>query len=436
MAETFPGSGWSSILEVSVVAMAVVRLTWRGRWRAASTVSAAWAGAEIGTRVWPARARGVGVGAAYGLGRIAPPWRIPLLAVTATLEALNSDSSRGVVPNASSWLSGLGGAMAAVAIADWLADRRPRSAPPRQVAVVVNVNSGSPHLARRAVRALRRQPLDIVGIQRTTGPGLADALDRALATLAPDGILAVAGGDGTVGKGAAAAGRARRTVAILPTGTGNDVARSLGLPLSPEEAVDLIAETEPSPMDLGITDDGSFAHAATVGMTADFAERVRDVKGWRRPVMYPLKAWQTWRDRRPLAVEVVVDGRSVVTPTNPYQVAVVNAPRLGGRIGVTLPGSAVDDGLLDAVLSHREALRDVARSLSSLMRAGTARRWPGAIIAEGQVVEVRSVTPLIVSLDGEPVSHTPLRAHVQAQACSVIRPSRTRQRLHRHHDGS
>jgi hypothetical protein len=46
--------------------------------------------------------------------------------------------------------------------------------------------------------------------------------------------------------------------------TGNDVARSLGLPLSPEEAVDLIADTEPAPMDLGVTDDATFAHAATV----------------------------------------------------------------------------------------------------------------------------------------------------------------------------
>ena len=175
-------------------------------------------------------------------------------------------------------------------------------------------------------------------------------------------------------------------------------------------------------MDLGVTDEGSFAHAATVGMTAEFANRVRHVKGWRRPLVYPVKAWQTWRDRHPLEIEVLVDGRPVTTPTKPYQVAVVNAPRLGGRIGVTLRGSAVDDGLLDAVVSHGEALRHTAKTLTALMRSGTTRQWRGATIVEGQVVEILSATPVMASLDGEPAARTPLRARVQSHACSVIRP--------------
>jgi diacylglycerol kinase family enzyme len=223
-------------------------------------------------------------------------------------------------------------------------------------------------------------------------------------------------------------------LAILPTGTGNDVARSLGVPLSPEEAADLVVGTAPRPMDLGVVTEGqSFAHAATVGMTADFAQRVRDVRGWRRPMVYPVRAWRAWRDRQPLDVEVIVDGQPLALPFPPYQVAVVNAPRLGGRIGMTLPGSAVDDGLLDAVISYRQALRHTAETLSRFMGAGSVRRWPGATVAAGRVIEICTPTPKTVALDGEPVAATPLRTGVKAHCCWVIRPpARERRRLRGH----
>jgi diacylglycerol kinase family enzyme len=130
---------------------------------------------------------------------------------------------------------------------------------------------------------MRRQPLEIISLQSTSGPGLADAMQSALSLLAPGGILAAAGGDGTIGLAAAMAAKADRVLAILPTGTGNDVARSVGLPLNPEEAVALVADGEVTRMDLEITEVGMFTHAATIGMTAEFARRVRDIKGWRRP---------------------------------------------------------------------------------------------------------------------------------------------------------
>jgi diacylglycerol kinase (ATP) len=412
--------GWSSLAEGAVVAIATVRLARRGRWRAAATVLSAWAGAGLAARAGRGGGRAAGVGAAYGLGRIAPPWRIPLLAGSGALQARQGrPTTADVLATGRKWLTSLAGTMAAVAIAEWLADRRPRQISGRQVAVVVNTGSGSPHLARRALRTLRRQPVEVVEVHRTTGSGLVEALEQALASLGPDGVLAVAGGDGTVGLAAAAARRARRTLAILPTGTGNDIARSLGLPLTPEEAAALITDAVPRPIDLGNTDSGSFAHVASVGMTADFAQRIRHVRGWRRPLVYPIRAWQAWRTRRPLAVEVVVDGRPLTTPNPPYQVAIVNAPRLGGRIGVRLPGSAVDDGLIDAVVSYRSALRQSVRTLTHLLQAGTDRHWPGAVVGTGEVIEIRGST-LPLSLDGEPTGRTPVRADVLPHECQVI----------------
>jgi diacylglycerol kinase family enzyme len=193
------------------------------------------------------------------------------------------------------------------------------------------------------------------------------------------------------------------------------------LPLSPEEAAAVVARGDVGPMDLGIAGDGAFAHAATAGIAANFAERVRDVRGWRRPIVYPAMAWQAWRSKRILSLTVLVDGRPLTTPP-PVQVAVVNAPRLGGRIGVTLPGAAVDDGLFDVIVTHRHALRQMIRTLTVLMRTGPAQGQVGGEIRSGRVVEIRGSADLTVALDGEPLAHAPLRAEAIAGACSVVRP--------------
>jgi diacylglycerol kinase family enzyme len=112
----------------------------------------------------------------------------------------------------------------------------------------------------------------------------------------------------------------------------------------------------------------------------------------------PIKAWQAWRTREALAVAVLVDGRPLTPEAPPFQVAVVNAPRLGERVGVTLP-TAVDDGLLDVVVAHAHARHQTARTLTGLLRTRSKLPLPGATLHSGQVVEIYSATPLVVSLD-------------------------------------
>ncbi|MDQ6617135.1 MAG: hypothetical protein M3083_20925 [Actinomycetota bacterium] len=443
---------WLSLLEAGAVAMEAVRMTRNGRYRAGVVIVASWAGAQLGAGALrllrqPIRGAGtadptlgmdaavgagavagagvgavaaVGVGVAYGLGRIAPPWRIPLLAVSGAIQMVHAGDFHQVARRARRWLTGLAGAKLAVAMAEMLTVGG--RAVGREVAVVVNTTSGSPHLARRAVRALRRQPVRIVGVHRTPGGGLSAAFDQALASLRPGGILAVAGGDGTVGFGAGRATQADRALAILPTGTGNDVARSLRLPLCPEEAAALVAEGEVGRMDLGRTDDQTFAHAATIGMTAEFADRVRDIKGWRRPLRYPIVAWQAWRTRQELRVEVLVDGQPMAFLEPPFQLAVMSAPRIGGRVGMSLPATAPDDGLLHIVVADRRSLRHALNTQVGFLHSRATRTLPGTTIHHGKVVEIRSQAHLLVSLDGEPSEHTPLVIRIDPQACQVIRP--------------
>jgi diacylglycerol kinase (ATP) len=137
----------------------------------------------------------------------------------------------------------------------------------------------SPHAGRsrklsRARRALDRDQIRVAEVLEIEH---LDRLPELLRT--PDGeprLVIAAGGDGTVGSVAGRLAGSENPLGILPLGTGNDFARSLGIPLNPRRAARLLATGEISPVDLGrITLAGPpryFTRAATVGLNVDFAK--------------------------------------------------------------------------------------------------------------------------------------------------------------------
>jgi diacylglycerol kinase family enzyme len=274
------------------------------------------------------------------------------------------------------------------------------------------------------LRALRLEPVELVSVDRVHAAELVAALARATGGLTPGGRLVAAGGDGTIGRAAAWAAHQDVQLAVLPTGTGNDIARSVGIPLYPEEAAAVAARGDVRCMDLVETNLGTFAHAAGLGMVAEFAAATRDTKGWRRPLVYPYRSWQAWHRRSRLEVEVTVDGELLPFPSLPLEIAVVNAPRVGGRVGVTLPGARADDGLVDVIGLYRGAGRQAISGMAHYLRVRAEFSPAGAIVRRGRSVDIRSTTPETVSLDGEPAGATErLHVEVSPRACAVVVPA-------------
>jgi diacylglycerol kinase (ATP) len=417
------------VVEAIATVVAARRLIRKNRSTSALTMVFAWAGSVIprlGTRAGRRRAP-PGVAFAWAAARIWPAERLPIASGTAIWTTLwgrkRANSERGT------WLAmiaALGGAALGGAIAEHAAPgSRALSgrAERRLVAIVVNRHSGSARLARRAVRSLRREGVVVLFEEYTTGGGLHHALSRASKALPPEGRLVVAGGDGTIGQATAFAADVRRALAILPTGTGNDVARSLGLSMHPEQAAAFAAWGETIDMDLGQAGEERFAHALTLGMTADFADAVQNIHGWRRPLFYPIKAWEVWCRRRQLDIVVRIDGVDLAMVSLPFQLAVVNAPRLGGRLGVNLPGASPRDGYLHVIAVYRGALRRTLSQLVDLFRTGVERAPAGALLGAGHQVEIISGRPYPCALDGERNGHTPLAIRVIPEALQVVVPS-------------
>jgi diacylglycerol kinase family enzyme len=146
---------------------------------------------------------------------------------------------------------------------------------------------------------------------------------------------------------------------VVARGTGNDLARSLGLPLDPRAAAQVVLAGRPRALDL-LRDDGgglvlNAVHAG-VGVRA-YAEATR-VKDRLGTVAFPVGAMLAGTVDRGAALRVEVDGRVAAEPrgrwaadgrTRLLLAAVCNAPTLGGGRPV-VPGARPDDGLADVLL--------------------------------------------------------------------------------------
>jgi diacylglycerol kinase (ATP) len=174
-----------------------------------------------------------------------------------------------------------------------------------------------------------------------------ESLERLLSG-GPD-RLAVAGGDGTIGTAAEAAGRAEVPLAVIATGTANDFARAHGLPDDPLAAARLAATARATrALELGRLADGRpFVNAASAGLASVAARRAEPLKARLGPLAYAFGAVHAALAERPLRCRVRVDGREVYAG-EAWQVIVAVTGAFGGGSGVEEadPG----DGVLDVVV--------------------------------------------------------------------------------------
>jgi len=403
--------------------VAVTRLLRRGRPLAAQTIGLAAAGGCLGMR----HPRGVWIGLGYGFGRVAPPTRIPL-GIAAGVLALQGSRARGWRGDIGWSIMGAVTAGVAVRLGEkFVTGRGSPSGVQRliRVVIVANVDSGSTRLFRRARRVLDAKLDKRTKVVLVKAGDLCSAIDAATKLVGPAGRVIVAGGDGTIGTAIEKIAATDALLGILPTGTGNDIARSLAIPLYPEEAALVACGADLREVDVLSTNLGIAVHAISVGLVAAFAQRVQHIHGWRRPLLYPVVAFATWRRHRSVDLTVLANGHEV---TKRYlNVAVVNAPRIGGRVGITLPSGAPDDGVAQLVMISHAAWRITVGEISSLFRQ-RARLVPRrAMVEDVTELQLRATDPFMVALDGEargPVSQ--LMVEVIPKACQVVAPTRRR----------
>jgi diacylglycerol kinase (ATP) len=210
--------------------------------------------------------------------------------------------------------------------------------------------------------------------------------------------ILVAGGDGTVceaAEGLAASGGPCE-LAILPLGTGNDGARTLGIPTDPDRAARVATGGATRTVDLIRVGERMVLNAIGIGLTADINERAARVK-WVRGIAVYLgtAAVSLFRFRAP-TVRVVADGR--VIDSSMTILAVHNGPTTGGGFALT-PDALPDDGLLDATLVPDVPVTGRLQRLVGALR-GTLHTMDGSVAVQARELELHHDEPLAVHFDG------------------------------------
>ncbi|WP_310794764.1 phosphatase PAP2 family protein [Streptomyces sp. TLI_171] len=239
-------------------------------------------------------------------------------------------------------------------------------------------------------------------------PGEAEDSGRAAAERALAGgarLVAACGGDGTVTACADALAGGGAALAVVPCGTGNLLARNLGLPSDPVAAlaaalcggsrrIDLMrAEGDGLPVRAAATMAGMGLDAAVM---ADTGRALKRRLGW---PAYLLGVARHLGDRR-FPVAVAVDGAPPVH--RQVRMAVVgNVGALQGGVRL-LPEAAPDDGLLDLVLVRADGLRGW-RSAALELLVGGRRPGPGLEHFRGRRIELTADRARPRECDGDPV---------------------------------
>jgi YegS/Rv2252/BmrU family lipid kinase len=234
-------------------------------------------------------------------------------------------------------------------------------------------------------------------------------------------VVAVYGGDGTVGQVASAMIGSNVPLAIFPGGTANVMSVELGIPSDLAEACALVfgGAGKARWIDMGRIGDRCFMLRVGLGFEAEMVEGAdRAMKDKYGTLAYFLSALDTLR-RPPMSrYRISIDGHE--HETEGMTCIIANTGSLG-RGGLTLvPGVDVGDGLLDVVVVRKSDLPSLLSVAASVLagseRAEPLQHW------QARQVTVRAEPAQRVTVDGEMVEVDPITARILPRALQVIVP--------------
>jgi diacylglycerol kinase (ATP) len=282
------------------------------------------------------------------------------------------------------------------------------------------VNPASRH-GREALGKVESQ-LEGLGVELVPAP-LADPVQMAeIIQRERNGIdrVIVAGGDGTLNTALQWLAGTGLPLGVLPLGTANNLARTLGIPASLEQACRLAAHGARRWIDLGWVNGRYFFTTASIGLSVQITEALtyQTKQRW-GALAYAVAALRALARSRPFHAEITWSGGRLYTRT--VQVVVGNGRYYGSALPVA-EDAAIDDARLDLYSLEVRHWWELMVLIPALRRGRHGEKRSVEVLRATEF-EIQTRVPLAVNVDGEICSRTPARFRMMPQALEVFAPA-------------
>jgi YegS/Rv2252/BmrU family lipid kinase len=236
-------------------------------------------------------------------------------------------------------------------------------------------------------------------------------------------LLILGGGDGSVSSVVDFLAHHHIVLGLLPLGTANDFARTLGIPADVEKACETIAGGKIVDVDLGLAGDNYYVNVASaglgVGVTQALSPRLKRRIG---ALAYPTAAIRAFLGHEPFSARLTFpDGdHEPVEYERLLQVAVGNGRFYGGGM-VVAPQSGIDDRSLDVYAIEMGRHRDLF-GVARYLKSGDFIRSESVGHFRTERVRLETEPELPVNIDGEVVTRTPQDFSMAHNALRVLVP--------------
>ena len=289
---------------------------------------------------------------------------------------------------------------------------------PKRAMLIINAMSRKGEAAFDEVRdKLTAAGIELIDAHAIKNPEVLEPVVKAAIDKAP--MVIVGGGDGTLSSVVDHFVGTDTVFAVLPLGTANSFARTLGVPLDLDGAIEVIAAGRRKRIDLGIIDEDYFANAAALGLSPLIADTVpHKLKRYLGMVGYLIWAARVAFEFRPFRLRVTLDDGSVVKSWA-TEARIANGSHHGGV--ELVESQTLDSGEMVIQAVTGKSLWHLAWSWFATLfklrrRKQTVTEWRG----KRMTLEARPAQK--ISIDGEIAARTPVVVEVARGAIEVAAP--------------
>ncbi len=210
---------------------------------------------------------------------------------------------------------------------------------------------------------------------------------------------------------------------FFPAGSGNDIARALGIPCDPLRAADLFLRGRPRAVDLVRVrfEDGRVAHyigAGGMGLDAEAAHLANTrFKAWPGVSRYMAGMFTVFFRAPLLDLSAEIDDVAWSGPA--LFAAVANSSSYGSGVRIA-PDARMDDGLLDVVIVGDVSLLRLVEAMPVVLSSGDLRGFPEVMRYRGRRISLRAERAAMVHGDGEELGVAPAEFEVMPGAVRVV----------------